>query len=145
MRNPRRGPLVDLIDGTCPATTVSVSAGDLPLQQQCIAGTTAHSISMSRRNAVKSANGNLKRNFTNVDRGYARVFGTVKVAFLFAFTLAGLNVFLARSFGRMLKSEKKRDAGPKRRAARRDRTYTKLLGPEVRPSSIVDPADRAPP
>jgi hypothetical protein len=96
MRNTRRGPLVELVTGKPPAGTVSVSAADLPLQQECVAGTTAHSISMSRRNAVEGANGNLKSNFTNVDRGYARVLGTEKVAFFLAFTLAGLNVLLAR-------------------------------------------------
>ena len=47
MRNRRRGPLVELVNGKPPAATVSVSAGDLPLQQRCIAGTTAHAISMA--------------------------------------------------------------------------------------------------
>lgn len=129
MRNPRRGPLVQLVNGERPARTVSVSAADLPLQQECIAGTTAHSISMSRRNAVEGVNGNLKTNFTNVDRGYARVFGTEKVAFLQAFTLAGLNVLLARSHGRMLASEKKLASRPKRRKKRRAGTFDEVLGP----------------
>jgi hypothetical protein len=84
--NVRRGPLVELPDERRPAKTVSVDAADLPLQQRCVAGSTAHSISMSRRNPVEGANGNLKSNFTNVDRGYARVFGTERVAFLLAFT-----------------------------------------------------------
>jgi hypothetical protein len=44
----------------------------------------------------------LKRNFTNVDRGWVRVFGTEKVSYFLAFTLAGLNVMLAGSFRRML-------------------------------------------
>lgn len=130
MRIARRGPLVELVDGKRPARTVSVSAADLPLQQ-CIAGTTAHSISMSRRNAVEGVNGNLKRNFTNVDRGYARVFGTEKVAFLLAFTLVGLNVSLASSHRRMVAAEKKLASAPKRRKKRRSGTFGEVLGPPI--------------
>jgi hypothetical protein len=59
MRNPRRGPLAELVGDRAPAGTVSVSAADLALQQRCIAGTTAHAIAMSRRNAVEGVNGNL--------------------------------------------------------------------------------------
>ncbi len=66
---------------------------------------------MNRRNAVEGVNGNLKRNCTNVDRGYARVFGTEKVAFFLAFTLAGLNVLLASSHRRMVAAEKKLASG----------------------------------
>ena len=98
MRNARRGTLGDLVDGKRPASTITVSAADLPLQQRYTAGTSAHSISMSRRNAVEGVNGDLKRNFTNIDRGYVRVFGTERVAFLMAFSLAGLNIALARTF-----------------------------------------------
>lgn len=137
MRNARRGPLVQLIDGKRPAATVSVSAADLPLQQQCIAGSTAHSISMSRRNAVEGVNGNLKRNFTNVDRGYTRLFGTGKVAFLLAFTLAGQNVMLARSFQRRLAREEELASGPKHRKKRRTRTFDQVLGPAINNRSVV--------
>src|SRR5205085_6534806 len=136
--NVRRGPLVELLDGRRPAQTFSVDAGDLPLQQRCIAGTTAHAISMSRRNAVEGANGNLKSNFTDVDRGYARVFGTERVAFLLAFTLAGLNVMLARSFRRALKAEKERASAPMTRARRRSRTYENVLGPRPESSPVAD-------
>jgi hypothetical protein len=133
------------LGGKRPRTTVSVSAADLPLQQRCTAGTTAHSISMSRWNAVEGVNGNLKGNFTNVDRGYARVFGTERVAFLLAFTLAGLNVLLARSFRRKLKREEERASGPKSRKKRRTGTFDKVLGPALDPSSGADAAGRAPP
>ncbi len=140
MRNARRGPLVELVNGKRPAVTVSVSAADLPLQQQCIAGTTAHSISMSRRNAVEGVNGNLKRNFTNVDRGYTRLFGTVKVAFFLAFTLAGQNVMLARSFRRRVAREEELASEPKRRKKRRARTFGQVLGPVIdNPSDVADP------
>lgn len=148
MRNARRGPLVDLVDGRRPAATVSVSAADLPLHQRATAGTTAHSISMTRRNAVEGVNGDLKRNFTNVDRGYARVFGTVKVALLLAFTLAGLNVYLAKSFRRMLEAEAQQASGPKTRRKRRTGTFDSVLGPALDHSNeadAIDAAGRAPP
>ncbi len=148
MRSRRRGPLVELVNGKPPAATMSVSAGDLPLQQRCIAGTTAHAISIGRRNAVEGVNGDLKQNFTNVDRGYVRMFGTLPVAFLLAFTLAGLNVYLARSFRRQQKAEKERTSGPKSRRKRRVRTFDEVLGPELPQSSTADAtnvAGRAPP
>lgn len=138
MRNTRRGPLVELVNGKPPAGTLSVSAADLPLQQECIAGTTAHAISMSRRNAVEGVNGNLKSNFTNMDRGYARVFGTEKVAFFLAFTLAGLNVLLARSHRRMVAAEKKLASAPKRRKKRRAGTFDEVLGPATASTQAVD-------
>ena len=62
---------------------------------------------MSRRNAVEGVNGNLKRNFVSVDRGYVRLFGSAKIKTLFAFTLAGLNMMLANSFRRTMSSEPK--------------------------------------
>lgn len=148
MRNARRGPLVDLVSGNRPAGTVSASALDLALQQQCIAGTTAHSITMTRRNAVEGVNGDLKRNFTNVDRGYARVFGTVRVALLLAFTLAGLNVYKAKSFRRMRKAEAELASEPKPRKKRRTGTFDSVLGPALDDSNeaaVVDTAGRAPP
>ncbi len=88
---------------------------------------------MSRRNPVEGVNGDLKSNFTDIDRGYARVFGTERIAFLLAFTLSGLNVLLARSFRRMLKAERERAAGPRPRAKRRTGTFEQVLGrlPEV--------------
>ncbi len=144
----RRSPIVELGNGKAPAGTVSVSAGDLPLQQRCIAGTTAHAISMTRRNAVEGVNENLKRNFPNVDRGYVRMFGTMAIALMFAFTLAGLNVYLARSFRRLQKAERDRAAGPRRRKARRTRTFDEVLGTAFGPSNASDAEDaagRAPP
>lgn len=123
---------------------MTVSAADLPLQQQCIAGTTAHSISMGRRNAVEGVNGNLKRNFTNVDRGWVRVFGTEKVSYFLAFTLAGLNVMLARSFRRMLATETELASRPERRKKRRTRTYDEVLGPASHDRSAVDDGLREP-
>ena len=147
MRNTPRGPLVDLVGGR-PAGTVSVSAADLPLQQRCIAGTAAHSISMSRRNAVEGVNGNLKNNFTDVDRGYVRLFGTMGIALMLAFTYAGHNVFIAKSFRRMLKAERERRAEPKTRRKRRTGTFGQVLGQAAEPRSGTsegDSASRAPP
>jgi len=99
---------------------------------------------MSRRNPVEGANGNLKSNFTDVDRGYARVFGTERIAFLLTFTLAGLNVMLAASFRRALKAEKER-ASSKTRAKRRSRTYENVLGPAPESAPVVDTPGPAPP
>jgi hypothetical protein len=92
--------------------------------------------------------GNLKRNFTNVDRGYVRLFGTMAIALLFAFTLAGLNAYLAKSFRRLQKAEEDRASGPKSRMKRRIRTFDEVLGPVFVASNSadeVDAADRAPP
>jgi hypothetical protein len=93
---------------------------------------------MSRRNAVEGGNGNLKRNFTNVDRGNARVFGTEKVAFFLAFTLAGLNVLLARSHRRMVAAEKKLASAPKRREKRHTGTFDEVLGLATASTQAVD-------
>ena len=76
------------------------------------------------------------------------MFGTLPVAFLLAFTLAGLNVYLARSFRRQQKAEKERASGPKSRRKRRVRTFDEVLGPELPQSSTADAtnvAGRAPP
>jgi hypothetical protein len=123
MRNPRKAPLADLGDRKPPPNTLTVAMADLPLQQRLPAGTTAHGISMSRRNAVEGVNGSLKSNFTNVDRGYTRVFGNERVALFLAFTLAGLNAFIARSFRRKLKAEAERPEDPRSRARRRKGTF----------------------
>jgi hypothetical protein len=93
---------------------------------------------MSRRNAVEGVNGNLKSNFTNIDRGYARVFGTEKVAFLLAFTLAGVNVLLSKSYRRMVAAEKKLASAPKRRKKRRTGTFNEVLGQATDSSQAVD-------
>ena len=119
---------------------------------------------MGRRNAVKGVNANLKRNFTNVDRGWIRMFGTEKISYFLAFTLAGLNVMLAKSFRRMLAIEKELASGPKRRQKRRTRTFEEVLGPATDDGSAaadlhrgtevletteldveIDPESRAPP
>jgi hypothetical protein len=67
------------------------------------------------------------------------------VAFLLAFTLAGLNVLLARSFRRMLKAEQERASGPRTRAKRRTGTFNEILGPVPGSPSAADAAGRAPP
>jgi hypothetical protein len=144
MRNPRRHPLVDLAGRPAPATTLGVSAADLPLQQRQTAGTTAHAISMGRRNAVEGVNGNLKANFTRTERGFARVFGTTKLAFLVAFTLAGSNVLLADAFRRALKSAAQQALKPRTRAKRRRGTFDAVLGRATDPAR-TETAVRAPP
>ena len=137
------GPLAELVSDRAPAGTVSVSAADLALQPRCMARTTAHAIAMSRRNGVEGANGNLKRNFTNVDRDYVRTFGTMVVAFVFAFTIAGLNVSLARSFRRLRRAEEERVSVPKSRKTRRPRTFEEVLGPAFPLAGAADATDAA--
>jgi hypothetical protein len=138
MRNRLEAPLVTLPEGKQPPATISAPAAGLPLQQRLTAGTTAHAISMSRRNAVEAMNGMLKEGFTSIGNGHSRVFGTVKNAFLVAFTLVGLNVYLARSFRRKIEDMKRRLPGIRRRTKRRTGTYADLLPPKV-------PLGRAPP
>ena len=73
-----------------------------------------------------------------MDRGYARVFGTEKVAFLLAFTLAGLNVSLARSHRRMVAAERKLASTPKRRKKRRVGTFDEVPGSAIDSSQALD-------
>src|SRR5205814_8969477 len=69
---------------------------------------------------------------------------TERVAFLLAFTLAGINVLLARTFRRVLKVEQERDSGPRPRAMRRRGTFEQVLGPQQDPAIAASPG-RAPP
>jgi hypothetical protein len=61
----------------------------------------------------------------------------VKVAFFLAFTLAGQNVMLARSFQRRLAREEELASRPKRRKKRRARTFDQVLGPAIDNRSVV--------
>src|SRR5204863_9061884 len=69
---------------------------------------------------------------------------TERVAFLLAFTLAGINVLLARTFPRVVKVEQERDSGPRPRAMRRRGTFEQVLGPQQDPANASSPG-RAPP
>ena len=63
-------------------------------------------------------------------------------------TIAGLNVFLARSFRRLRQAEEERASAPKSRKTRRTRTFEEVLGPTFPLAGTADAPDaagRAPP
>jgi hypothetical protein len=100
----------------------------------------SHAISMSRRNAVEAMTGMLKEGFTSIGKGDSRVFETVKNAFLDAFTLVGLNVYLARSFRRKIEDMKR----PARHAPSYQASYGHVRGSAstrgaARPRAAVGP------
>ena len=146
MRNARKAPLVVLPEGARPPATINVAAADLPLQQRFTAGTVAHSISMSRRNAVEGVNGEIKGQFTSIDRGFIRQFRTEKIAFLLTFSLAGYNVRAADSFRRLIQATEEWARAPRHRAKRRKGTYDDVLGSGATSSAGSDQSPaRAPP
>src|SRR5512133_153955 len=61
----------------------------------------------------------------------------VKIAFFLAFTLAGQNVMLARSYGRRLAREEELASKPKRRKKRRTHTFDQVLGQATYNHSLV--------
>jgi hypothetical protein len=62
-----------------------------------------------------------------------------------AFSLAGLNIYLARSFRRMLKEQNDRVAARRTRAKRRTGTFGEILGPTPDRSWTSEASGRAPP
>jgi len=98
MRNSRTAPLVSIDRDVCCEGTITAQAGDLPLWQRCLAGTTAWRISMGRRQVVESVNAALKGAFVDLGRGFLRVFGQAKATVLLGFTLAAYNTDRVRSF-----------------------------------------------
>ena len=72
--------------------TLSARPAELPIAQKIPFGTTAWRTSMDRRQVVECANSATKGGFTDISRGFVRVFGLVKVGFLlFGFTIAAYN------------------------------------------------------
>jgi hypothetical protein len=132
MRRSRRAPLVKVPGGRCCGGTLSAPPAELPHAQRISFGTTAWRISMDRRQVVESANAALKGGFTDISRGFFRVFGRVKMTVLLGFTVAAYNLDRIRSFRAKQEAEK---ALPRRRAKRRLGTYADLLRDTSVPAS----------
>jgi len=131
MRRSRRTPLITL--GTesskCCTGTMSVAPSELALHQKIPFGTTAWRISMGRRQVVESANAALKGAFVDLERGFFRVFGRVKMTVLLGFTVAAYNLDRVRSFRAKFSLEvdgspKPSGSRPVKRAKRRMGTWT---------------------
>lgn len=141
MRRSRSAPLVGLPDGvqSCCSGILSAPPSELPLVQRIPFGTTAWRTSMDRRQMVESVNAALKGGYTDLARGFFRVFGQVKISVLFAFTLAAFNVDRIRSF-----EAKRAEAAavPRRRAKRRLGTLGVLLASSP---SAPEPRSTSPP
>jgi hypothetical protein len=101
MRRPKTVPLVSVPKDAkrCCSGVLTATPTQLRLWQQIPFGTTAWRISYGRRQAVESANAGLKGQFVDIGRkGFVRVFGKAKISLLLGFTIAGYNLYLARSF-----------------------------------------------
>ena len=93
---------------------------------------------MDRRQVVESANAALKGGFTDLSRGFFRVFGRTKISVLLGFTIAAYNLDRIRSFRAKQEAEQIR---PRRRAKRRQGTYAELLKDAPQPASAsADPS-----
>jgi hypothetical protein len=99
------------------------------LNQPFLHGTSAWNKSYSRRQAVESVNAALKGKgqFVNLQRGGIRVFGSVKVAILIAFSLVGYNLDRVRSFEVKLREKRSLKAS---RATRRQGAWDSILRPD---------------
>lgn len=132
MRSTRSAPLVQVAAGSdCCPQTLTASPNDVLLNQPFPHGTSAWSKSYSRRQAVESVNAALKGKgqFVNLQRGGVRVFGSVKVAIMVAFSLVGYNLDRVRSFEAKLSA-----AVVRQRAKRRRGGWESILGaPTARP------------
>ena len=138
MRRSRRAPLVEVPGGTCCKGTLSAPPAELPLAQRISFGTTSWRTSMDRRQVVESANAALKGGFTDLSRGFFRVFGRTKMSVLLGFTIAAYNLDRIRSFRAKQEAEQVR---PRRRAKRRQGIYAELLKDTPQPASAsADPS-----
>jgi hypothetical protein len=110
---------------SCCGGILSASPAELALSQPIPYGTTAWRISMGRRQVVESVNSALKGAFVDLARGFFRVMGRTKMSVLLGFTLAAFNLDRVRSF--RAKQAESADR-PRRRAKRRQGTWTELVG-----------------
>jgi hypothetical protein len=125
MRRSRKAPLIDLPESVteCCCGVLSAPPAEIPLTQRIPFGTTAWRISMYRRQVVESVNAALKGAFTDISRGFFRVFGRTKITVLLGFTVAAYNLDRLRSF-RAKQAED--EVQPRRRAKRRQGTWADL-------------------
>jgi hypothetical protein len=127
MRNSKKSPLVTVKTkaGKCCDGILRVGADQLPLMQKTIFGTSAWWEFWGRRNVVESVNADLKGKFTSIDRGYIRTKNSRGLPLMFAYTLAGLNRWVHRSW---LRTQKRLldsvEAAKKKRAPRKGRHKT---------------------
>jgi hypothetical protein len=125
--NPRGIVVLAKPEGIQLPATITALPANLPVWQETIAGTSAHAESMGRRLVVETANSGLKGAFTDISEGCFRVFTTPKIAFLLSFTMAGYNLWTAKSF-RALKALMEGTRQPQKRARRRRGTYADIPG-----------------
>ncbi len=119
MRLSRTRPLVEISKrDTCCDGVVSVGADQLPMMQNAIFGTPAWAKSYHRRNLVETVNAMLKRNFTNISKGYVRSLITARIILVLAHTLAGYNRWALLSWARMQRHLAREAERPKRRKRR---------------------------
>lgn len=142
MRKNPLTPLVSLAHGR-PPKTITVAAGDLPLRQHFIAGTSAHNSSMGRRGVVENGNSRLQGTFVDIDRGYVRLFGNTKILMVMGFAIAGLNTQIAKQFRALEARLAGRAEEAHARQPRRRRAYRDVVKGADAASAIGAP--RAPP
>jgi hypothetical protein len=122
MRYPHTVPMSVVNGDKCCDGIITVEAAELPMWQPYPFGTTAWQAAYSRRNVVEGVNGALQCQYTDISKGYHRVFGLEKVTMMLAFTVAGYNLECARTFRRTHDLPK-----PITRPARRHGTWDDLL------------------
>ena len=84
----------------------------------------------------------MKGAFTDLSRGFFRVFGLTKISMLLGFTLAAYNLDRVRSFQAKQAEEKSQ---PRRRAARRLGTWRHLSPDSSKLDEAVEVANTGPP
>jgi hypothetical protein len=89
---------------------------------------------MNRRTVVESANAALKGCFTDLFRGYMRVFGVTKINLLLGFTIAAYNLDPVANYLRKRVPAAQKPTRRKRRLG----TWSTLLDPVVVASDDTD-------
>ena len=89
----------------------------------------------TRRNVVDGSNASLKTNFVNIQQKSFRVFGLTKLTVILAFTIAGHNLEIIRSFNASTAATEAAAWKKRTRTERRSGTLRHMLG--VVPNSLV--------
>ncbi len=93
MRKNRRTPLVDLPEDA-DLSTVTAGAGELPLYQPCLYGTTAWTIAEGKRQLAETANSffhGAAGALTDIGRGFTRMLDSGRLQLFVTFSLVGYN------------------------------------------------------